>query len=393
MINAIAWATLTLTLLTSGPVSATLELKFDVAQIRNFAALAPDKIRGEQWHLEFLRAAAAHRYSQGAGVTVAVLDTGVDPHPDLQENLLPGADVIPGGSGNGHQDVDGHGTGMAGLIAAHGRGNMGALGIAPRAKILPILDSTTSRGGDTDALAAAVELAVRSNADVINISAVAGGSARLQRALKAALAADIIIVAGVGNRPQMQEVGYPARHPGVIAVGGIDRVGNRADTSVTGPEVDVVAPAVEILSTSIDGSYRKATGTSDSTAIVAGAVALIRSKYPYLPASEVAHRLTATAIDKGPPGRDDEYGHGVIDLVAALTADVPPLGFGSATASAPAPTAATTTAVAEPADDGNNAATARGLVTLGVIVAAGGAWAFVARRRRRGDDPPPRISR
>lgn len=154
-----------------------------------------------------------------------------------------------------------------------------------------------------------------------------------------------------------------------------------------------MAPAVEILSTSIDGSYRKATGTSDSTAIVAGAVALIRSKYPYLPASEVAHRLTATAIDKGPPGRDDEYGHGVIDLVAALTADVPPLGFGSATASAPAPTAATTTAVAEPADDGNNAATARGLVTLGVIVAAGGAWAFVARRRRRGDDPPPRISR
>lgn len=143
----------------------------------------------------------------------------------------------------------------------------------------------------------------------------------------------------------------------------------------------------------MDGKYRKGTGTSDSTAIVAGAAALIRSRYPYLPASEVAHRLTATAIDKGPPGRDDEYGHGVIDLVAALTADVPPLGFGSATASAPAPTAATTTAVAEPADDENNAATARGLVTLGVIVAAGGAWAFVARRRRRGADPPPRISR
>ncbi|MFG2009655.1 type VII secretion-associated serine protease mycosin [Micromonospora sp. NPDC048868] len=361
--------------------------------MRTSIELAPDEIRSEQWHLSFLRATDAHRISQGAGVTVAVLDTGVAPHPDLLRNLLPGADVIHGGSGNGHNDVDGHGTGMAGLIAAHGRGKVGALGIAPKAKIIPILDSTTSRNGNTDALAAAVEHAVRSNADVINISAAGGASARLQRALDAALAADIVVVAGVGNRPQMQNVGYPARHPGVIAVGGIDRTGKRAETSVMGPEVEVVAPAVEILSTSVDGRYRRATGTSDSTAIVAGAVALIRSKYPYLPASEVAHRLTATAIDKGPPGRDDEYGHGVIDLVAALTADVPPLGFGSATASVPAHTPSTTTAAAEPAGDGNGAATARGLVTLGVIVAAGGAWTFIARRRRRGDDPPPRVSR
>ncbi|GAB3945999.1 hypothetical protein GCM10027614_38690 [Micromonospora vulcania] len=96
--------------------------------------------------------------------------------------------------------------------------------------------------------------------------------------------------------------------------------------SVTGPEIDVVAPAVDIYSTSIDGKYRRGTGTSDATAIVAGAAALIRSKYPHLPASEVAHRLTATAVDKGPPGRDDEYGYGVIDLVAALTADVPRWG-------------------------------------------------------------------
>jgi subtilisin family serine protease len=158
---------------------------------------------------------------------------------------------------------------------------------------------------------------------------------------------------------------------------------------VTGPEIDVVAPAVDIYSTSIGGKYRKGTGTSDATAIVAGAAALIRSKYPYLPAAEVAHRLTATAIDKGPPGRDDEYGYGVIDLVAALTADVPPLGFESANASPSA--GPSTTAVAQP--DGDDGATARGLATLGVIVAAGVAWALVARRRRRGDDPPPRISR
>ncbi|RGC66280.1 Subtilisin DY [Micromonospora sp. MW-13] len=155
-----------------------------------------------------------------------------------------------------------------------------------------------------------------------------------------------------------------------------------------------MAPAVDIYSTSIDGKYRKGTGTSDATAIVAGAAALVRSKYPDLPAAEVAHRLTATAVDKGPPGRDDEYGYGVLDLVAALTADVPPVGFGSATAGAPAGSRPVTTAVAEPAgDDGDGGATARGWATLGVIVAAGGAWALVARRRRHGDDPPPRISR
>lgn len=159
---------------------------------------------------------------------------------------------------------------------------------------------------------------------------------------------------------------------------------------MSGPEIDVVAPAVDIYSTSINGGYRKGTGTSDATAIVAGAAALVRSKYPYLPAAEVVHRLTATAVDKGPPGRDDEYGYGVIDLVAALTADVPPLGFEGATATPPV---GATSAAAQPAGgDGDDGAAVRGWVTLGVIVAAGGGF-LVWRRRRRADDPPPRISR
>ncbi|MCL7458905.1 S8 family serine peptidase [Micromonospora sp. MSM11] len=353
-----------------------------------------DRIRGDQWHLRYLKVTQAHLITRGEGVVVAVPDTGVYAHPDLRNNLLTGTDVIAGGSGNGQQDLNGHGTGMAGLIAAHGRPlSKGALGVAPKAKILPIMSSSADNLGDADDLALAIEIAITEGADVISVSSGGGTSPRLTQAVRKALASNIVVVAGAGNLPNDRTVAYPAREPGVVAVGGIDRGGRHAAISVTGAEVDIVAPAVDIYSTSVDGKYRKGTGTSDSTAIVAGAAALIRSRYPYLPASEVSHRLTATAIDKGPPGRDDEYGHGVIDLVAALTADVPPLGFGSATASAPTPTAVTTTAVAEPADDGNIAATARGLVTLGVIVAAGGAWAFVARRRRRGADPPPRISR
>ncbi|SCL18969.1 type VII secretion-associated serine protease mycosin [Micromonospora rhizosphaerae] len=349
----------------------------------------PDRIRVDQWHLRYLKVDEAHRLSQGDGIIVAVPDTGVDRHPDLRGNLLPGTDIISGGSGDGRQDRDSHGTAMAGLIAAHGRDDgTGALGIAPKAKILPIFASPPRGDGDPDALAEGIEYAILHGADVISISSVGGRSSRLTQAVDSALSANIIVVAGVGNRPRDQIVGYPASHPGVIGVGGVDETGEHASISVKGPEVDVVAPAVNIFSTSFDGNYSKATGTSDATAIVAGAAALIRSKYPYLPAQEVAHRLTATAIDKGPPGRDDEYGYGVIDLVAALTADVPPLGFESATASAP------TTAAAEPAggDGEDDGATARGLATLGVLVVAAGGYLLV-RRRRRATDPPPRISR
>ncbi|MEU4550959.1 type VII secretion-associated serine protease mycosin [Micromonospora violae] len=349
-----------------------------------------DLVRGDQWHLSFLRIDEVHRLSQGSGVIVAVPDTGVDPHPDLRDNLLPGTDVIPGGDGDGRQDRDSHGTSMAGLIAAHGGINSrGALGIAPKARVLPILDTPPNGVGDPDALATGIEFAISRGAEVISISAAAGASVRLQQAIRSAQNADIVVVAAAGNSPPDAGVRYPASEEGVIAVGGVDRTGQHAAISVTGPKIDVVAPAVDIYSTSYGGKYSKGTGTSSATAIVAGAAALIRSKYPYLPAREVAHRLTATAVDKGPPGRDDQYGYGVIDLVAALTADVPPLGFESV--SAPAGAGPTTTADAQ--GDQGDGATARGVATLAVIVAVGVGWAVIVRRRRRGDDPPPRISR
>ncbi|RZT82637.1 type VII secretion-associated serine protease mycosin [Micromonospora violae] len=349
-----------------------------------------ERIRKDQWHLEYLHTAEAQKLSKGDGVIVAVPDTGVAPHPDLRENLTSGTDLTFPQDGDGRHDESSHGTGMAGIIAAHGQpDNLGALGIAPEAKILPIRTSRTDQDGNSDDLATGIEFAVANGASVISISSVAGPNNRLKRAIETAAQANVIVVAGVGNKPRDKYVSFPAAYPGVVSVGGIDRNGVHASFSVTGPEIDVVAPAVDIYSTSINGKYRKGTGTSDATAIVAGAAALIRSKYPYLPAREVAHRLTATAVDKGPPGRDDQYGYGVIDLVAALTADVPPLGFEPV--SAPAGAGPTTTADAQ--GDQGDGATARGVATLAVIVAVGVGWAVIVRRRRRGDDPPPRISR
>ncbi|WP_018800216.1 type VII secretion-associated serine protease mycosin [Salinispora arenicola] len=358
-----------------------------------------DQVRDHQWHLSYLDVDSAHRHSQGEGVVVAVPDTGVNPHPDLRRNLLPGIDLIER-SPDGRQDTHGHGTEMAGLIAAHGRSDgTGALGIAPKARVLPIKamydESDTGAVDEDNYLAVAVERAAASGAKVISISASGPFRFRLERAIKAAIAANVVVVAGVGNWPDDTRVTYPAKMEGVIAVGGVDRNGRVADISTRGPEVDIVAPCVDVYSTSFDSRYRGGTGTSNSTAIVAGAAALVRAKFPDLSAEEVAHRLTATAVDKGPPGHDEQYGHGVVDLVAALTADVPPL----ATPRSPTTDAPPVRSWVQPEAGGDLEAdsastTARGLATLGVLVAVGGAWiAIVKYRRRRDDEPPPRISR
>ncbi|MGW0506971.1 type VII secretion-associated serine protease mycosin [Micromonospora sp. NPDC003241] len=348
------------------------------------------QIRKLQRHLDYLSVKEAHATSRGRGVVIAVLDTGVTPHLDLRKNLLPGVDLVGNGSSDGWQDTDGHGTAMAGLIASHGQSsNRGALGIAPEAKVLPVRFKSAGQEGTAHGLARAIDSAVSNGADVISISSTGGPDVDLQKAVQSAKQADVVIVAAAGNAPQDKAVGFPAAYPGVVAVGGINQDGERSEVSVSGREIDVVAPAVEIYSTNFDGGYRVGTGTSGATAIVAGAAALVRAKYPYLPADEVAHRLTATAIDKGPPGRDDQYGYGVIDLVAALTADVPPRGFGPGASATPSP--GTTRAVGPEADE--DGAAVRGLVTLAVLIAAGAGGMWWARRRRRSDDPPPRVSR
>lgn len=347
-----------------------------------------DSTRDRQWYLEALDIEKAHRITQGEGVTVGVIDTGVRAsHPDLKGSVLPGIDLT-GSATRGWADDDGHGTGMAGIIAAHGSQGRGALGIAPRAKIFP---ARTKVGdlGNANNLPVAIRSAVDNGATVLSMSLTSGTFEALKSAVDYAEMADVVIVAGAGNRPDDIDVGYPARYPGVVAVSATGKDGKIAPISISGKEIVLAAPGVEIYSTDGRGGYRTGTGTSDATAIVAGAAALVRSKYPKLSAAEVVHRLTATATDKGAPGRDPEYGYGSLNLVAALTADVPPLDSTTPLPSAASPTTPPTAVTTAP--DRDVAAPLRlnpAIFAIGALFAAlflGGivalAWWLLRRRR------------
>ncbi|WP_199510570.1 type VII secretion-associated serine protease mycosin [Nucisporomicrobium flavum] len=342
-----------------------------------------DFIRDRQWHLKSLDIAAAHRISTGKGVRVAVIDSGVGRHPDLSGSVLAGFDFVEKG-GSGRTDKTGHGTGMAGLIAAHGRSGAGALGIAPDAKILPIrvLDTEQPRNAE---LGPAIRYAIAHGAQVINISVGGGLDPATITAVQAAAAADVVIVASAGNKPSDAGVTAPAVLDSIVAVGAVDRSGQKADISVTGPALDLMAPGEDVESTSRNGRYRTGTGTSDSAAIVSGAAALLRSKYPDMSAEEVVQRLESTATDKGAPGVDPEYGHGIINIVAALSDRTVPASDGqSAAPTTQQPTTAPTNTAeaASPEPESKSSSTplvAGGIVAVVVLALGGVLW---LRRRR-----------
>jgi type VII secretion-associated serine protease mycosin len=360
-----------------------------------------DAVRDAQWFPAYLRLGTAHQLTTGSGVPVAVVDSGVTSHIDIARNLKQGTDTVPGSNGSGQiDDKFGHGTKMAGLIAGHGHNkNDGVLGMAPTASILPI--KSVGPGDDGTGVSSGIEWAATNGAKVINVSVAAPRGRALNEAIATATRMDAVVVAAVGNKSDTLQLSYPAAIPEVLAVGAADRNGRHAKFSITGPEIDICAPGVDIVTTFEKDKYQKGDGTSQATAIVSGAAALVRAKFPELSAPEVIHRLTATAKDNGPPGRDDQCGYGVLDIVKALTADVPPLspsagsgpgssaptGGASPSAGAPAGDGASADASPTPEPSGSAVPIVAGIGAA--VIALGTVLAFLIRRRRRSESAAP----
>ncbi|MGW7459294.1 type VII secretion-associated serine protease mycosin [Streptomyces sp. NPDC054797] len=297
---------------------------------------AADTIRDRQWGLLALRAEEAWGTTRGDGVTVAVLDTGVDDsHPDLAGQVLDGTDLIGMGAGRGDKAWARHGTAMAGIIAGHGHGpsrGQGVLGIAPQAKILPVrvileegdpgrAQARASKGG---ALADGIRWAADHGADVINLSLgddsdSAHHEAGEDEAVQYALAKGVVVVASAGNGGESGDrVSYPAAYPGVIAVTAVDRRGRKAAFSTRNWYATVSAPGVDVVIADPDRAYYEGWGTSAAAAFVSGAAALVRAAHPELSPAQIKKLLEDTAADSPAGGRDDARGYGTVDPVAAL---------------------------------------------------------------------------
>ena len=300
------------------------------------SSASADVIRDRQYWLSDYGFTKAWDISKGEGVTVAVIDTGIDAtHPSLERNVIGGVDVSGIGSSDGLTPIGDnsyHGTMVASLIAGAGNpddSSAGIMGTAPEAKLLSVSMAFGQSGLDTDSqIAEGIKWAVDNGASVINLSLTRNSvswPAAWDEAFLYAFEKDVVIVAAVGNRVDgTEQVSAPATIPGVISVAGVDINANASELSSTsGFTVAVTAPSEELVAAYPGGEYRIWSGTSGAAPIVSGLVALVRSAYPELDAANVVNRIIQTASKMGFDNYSTSYGYGLIDAERALTAELP----------------------------------------------------------------------
>ena len=306
-----------------------------------------DPFRVQQWGLDMIHAPEAWRYATGRGITVAVVDTGVDAdHPDLKGRVVAprGSDLISGGGARADTDIEGHGTNVAGIVAAGANDGIGIAGVAPNARILAVRVCDDKGMCPTETEAKGIRFAVDHGADVINLSfseglaasRVNGSLDHLLAAVQYAVKHGDVVVAAAGNLslPMCQEPGAHA----MICVGAVGTDSNHvyySNEDATTLASYMVAPGGNGSQTGCQGNvlstysleappaicpqppgYASFSGTSESSPFVAGVAALVMSEG--LSASAVVKRVTSSAQDLGAPGRDPLYGYGLADALSAV---------------------------------------------------------------------------
>lgn len=307
------------------PIAPPVELPGGLGP-QQCAPPATSPVRELPWAQQRLAPGRAWSLTRGGGITVAVIDSGVDATvPQLAGRVLPGVDILRE-PGRGDTDCVGHGTFVAGIIAAAPVQGQGFAGIAPQANILPIRQFDAEVEGSVDGLAAAIVTAVDAGAKVVNISSSAfRDSPVLSAAVDYATGKDVLIVASVANEAGSgNPTSYPAAYPDVVAVGALARDGARADFSETGSFVDLIAPGEQVLSLGRGGpGHLQGDGSSFAAPFVAGVAALVRAYHPDLTARQVKHRLEATADHPGTTVPDPQFGYGVVNPYAAVAMVLP----------------------------------------------------------------------
>lgn len=297
----------------------------DLAAAEPLAANGADPLHVQQWSDWTTPYSPTWSCSRGAGVDIAVVDTGVDrSHPDLAGRVTTGgvsldgaASVTPGAGGS---DPHGHGTHVAGIAAASAGNGIGIAGVAPETRIIPVRVLGPSGGGWSSDVAAGITWAVDAGAEVVNLSlGTTWQSQAITNAITYARAAGVVVVAAAGNDGPTGPKNYPAADNRTIAVSSIDSDLAISGFSTQGSYVDVAAPGSLIVSTVPGGGYDYKSGTSMATPFVSGLAALMIGLDGSITPDGVASRLTTTANDAGAPGVDPAFGHGIVNPVRAMS--------------------------------------------------------------------------
>jgi len=281
------------------------------------AAVANDTSRGLQRYLDMINVNAAWDHvTANTAITIAVVDTGVDlNHPDLRANLVAGYNFKD--NNDNPQDDNGHGTNVAGVIAAVGNNRLGTSGILWNAKIMPIKALDKKGSGEEETLGKAIKYAVDNGAKIVVMSlGLHRYSPYLEDVVKYAEQHGVLLVAAAGN--EGNDIKYPAAYKTVLAVGGIGSNGSIVQESNYGPELDLVAPW-EVYTTALDGKYQSNYGTSMAAPQVAAVAAMVFALHPDWTPAQVRNHLRATAEDLSVRKWDERTGYGLLRADRAVT--------------------------------------------------------------------------